>query len=142
MRLVQPAQGAHALQQFVGHAVHHLADLAVHVGVQAAEVGDARRRAHAAEEAVALDQQRARPARAAAAAAVMPAGPPPSTTTSNSPNTGVWRLGSVSVLWGDWGRVGIGAFLSRGPGTKAAGVGRLSRPRAGVPGSGCTRRHR
>ncbi len=41
--------------------MHHLANLAVHVGVQAAEVGDARRRAHAAEEAVALDQQRALP---------------------------------------------------------------------------------
>jgi hypothetical protein len=57
VRLVQAVQGAHALQQLVGQAVHHLADLAVHIGVQAAEVGDAGRRAHAAEEAVALDQQ-------------------------------------------------------------------------------------
>jgi hypothetical protein len=59
MRLVQAVQGAHALQQLVGQAVHHLADLAMHIGVQAAEVGHASRRAHAAEKAVALDQQRA-----------------------------------------------------------------------------------
>jgi hypothetical protein len=37
------------------------------------------------------------PQRAAAAAAINPAGPPPTTTTSNSPYTGVVRLGSTSV---------------------------------------------
>ncbi len=57
MGRVQAAQRIDARQQFGGHAVHHLADLAVHVGMQAAEVGDAGRRAHAAEKAVALHQQ-------------------------------------------------------------------------------------
>ncbi len=57
MRCVEPAEPVDAREQFVGNAVHHLADVAVHVGVQAAEIGDARRGAHAAEEAVALDQQ-------------------------------------------------------------------------------------
>src|ERR1700722_5808418 len=37
------------------------------------------------------------PARAAAEAAMIPAGPPPTTTTSNSPYTGVVRLGSMIV---------------------------------------------
>ena len=69
--------------------------LAVHVGMQAAEVGDAGGRAHAAEKAVALDQQRLAAQRAPpTAAAAMPAGPPPSTTTSYSPRTGRSRSGS------------------------------------------------
>jgi hypothetical protein len=55
MRLVQAVQGAHALQQLVGQTVHHLADFAMHIGMQAAEVGHASRCAHAAEKAVALD---------------------------------------------------------------------------------------
>src|SRR5215469_1730445 len=38
------------------------------------------------------------PARPAAVAAMIPAGPPPTTTTSNSPYTGVRRLGSVITL--------------------------------------------
>ena len=63
MRLVQPAQRIDALQQFVGHAMHHALHLAMHVGMQAAEVGDAGRGAHAAEEAVALDQQHLAPGR-------------------------------------------------------------------------------
>src|SRR5215475_4030173 len=37
------------------------------------------------------------PARPAAVAAMIPAGPPPTTTTSNSPYTGVRRLGSLIV---------------------------------------------
>ena len=56
VRRVQSAQGVDALQQFVGDAAHHAADLAVDVGVQPAEVGDAGRRAHAAEETVALHE--------------------------------------------------------------------------------------
>ena len=72
--------------------------LAVHVGVQPAEVGDAGGRAHAAEEAVALDQQRLAAEPAAAAAAAMPAGPPPSTTTSYSPKISVARAGSAMFL--------------------------------------------
>jgi hypothetical protein len=82
VRIVEPVERAHAVEQVVGHAVHHLADLAVDVGVQAAEVGHARRGAHAAEEAVALDHDRASAVARRAAAAAMPAGPPPSTTTS------------------------------------------------------------
>ena len=58
MRLVQAAEPVDARQQFVGDAVHHLAVLAVDVGVQAAERGDAGGGAHAAEKAVALDHQR------------------------------------------------------------------------------------
>ena len=61
MRLVEPVQRAHAIEQLVGQAVHHLADLAVHVGVQAAEVGHTRGRAHAAQKTVTLHQQRALP---------------------------------------------------------------------------------
>ena len=68
MRLVEAVERAHALEQVVGDAVDDLADLAVHIGVQAAEVGDAGGGAHAAEEAVALDEQRLRAARAAAVA--------------------------------------------------------------------------
>ena len=60
VRFVQAVQGAHAIEQFVGHAVHDLAYMAVHVGMQAAEVGHARRRAHAAQKAVAFDQQHVR----------------------------------------------------------------------------------
>ncbi len=61
MRLVQPAQRIDALEQFVGHAMHHAPHLAMHVGMQAAEVGDTSGRAHAAQEAVALDQQHIAP---------------------------------------------------------------------------------
>ncbi|KAG0924414.1 hypothetical protein G6F31_019121 [Rhizopus arrhizus] len=68
MRIIQPVHGAHAVQQVVGHAVHDLADVAVDVGVQPAEVRDACRRAHAAQEAVAT-----------------PAGPPPCTPAWYSP---------------------------------------------------------
>jgi hypothetical protein len=63
MRLVQPAQRVDAPQQLVGHAVHHALEIAMHVGMQPAEVGDTGRCAHAAEEAVALDQQHLAPGR-------------------------------------------------------------------------------
>jgi hypothetical protein len=56
MRLVQAAECAHALEQKVGHPMHDLADLAVHVGMQAAEVGHAGGRPHAAQEPVAFDE--------------------------------------------------------------------------------------
>ena len=59
MRRVQAAEPVDARQQFVGDAVHDLFDLAMHIGVQAAEIGDAGGGAHAAEKAVALDQQHA-----------------------------------------------------------------------------------
>ena len=56
MRLVQAAESVDAREQIVGDAVHHLLDLAEHIGVQPAEIGHAGGGAHAAEEAVALDQ--------------------------------------------------------------------------------------
>ena len=59
MRLVEAVERAHAVEQVVGNAVHDLPDVAEDVGVQAAEVGDAGRSAHAAEKAVALDQENA-----------------------------------------------------------------------------------
>src|SRR5947209_7297613 len=58
MRRAEAAQAIDALEQLVGDAVHDLADLAVHIGMQSAEIRDACRRAHAPEEAVALHEQR------------------------------------------------------------------------------------
>ena len=58
MRLVQAAEPVDPRQQFIGDAVHHLAVLAMDVGIEPAEAGDAGGGAHAAEEAVALDHQR------------------------------------------------------------------------------------
>jgi hypothetical protein len=58
VRRVEPAQPVDAAEQIVGNAVHHLPKLAMHVGMQAAEIGHASRRAHAAEKAIALDEQR------------------------------------------------------------------------------------
>ena len=42
-------------------ALHHPMHLAMDIGMQPAEIRDARRRPHAAEESIALDQQRAAP---------------------------------------------------------------------------------
>ena len=50
-----------ARKHIVGNAMHHLAMLAVHLGVQAAEIGEAGRGAGAAEETVALHQDRRAP---------------------------------------------------------------------------------
>jgi hypothetical protein len=61
MRLVQAAEPVDAAQELVGNAVDHTADVAVDVGVQPAEVRDAGSRAHPAEEAVALDEERTPP---------------------------------------------------------------------------------
>ncbi|MNL59832.1 hypothetical protein D3C87_1835900 [compost metagenome] len=59
VRVVQAVHGAHAVEQLVGHAVHHLADVAVDVGVQPAEIGHAGGGAHAAQKAVAFHEQHA-----------------------------------------------------------------------------------
>ena len=61
---VEAVEAGETREQFVGDAMHDLADLAVHIGVKSAEIGDARRRPHAAKKAVALDEQRAPPERA------------------------------------------------------------------------------
>lgn len=61
MRRVETAQMIDPRQQLRRHALHQPPVLAVDVAVQAAEIGDASRRPHAAEEAVALDQQRGPP---------------------------------------------------------------------------------
>ena len=58
MRRIQPTQPVDPQQQVVGHAMHYLTDLTMHVGVQAAEVGHTRGRAHAAEKSIPFDQQR------------------------------------------------------------------------------------
>ncbi len=64
MRRVETAERVDPAEQIVGDAVHDLTDIAVHIGVQAAEIGHAGGRAHAAEEPVALDQKRLAPERA------------------------------------------------------------------------------
>jgi len=59
--LAQGFPALQALEHVVAHAADHAAVLAVHVGVQAAERRQPGRRAGAAEEAVALDEQRRAP---------------------------------------------------------------------------------
>ena len=59
MRRIQPAEPVDPCQQLGGNALHHPMHLAKHIGMQPAEIGHPRRRAHAAEKAIALDQQRA-----------------------------------------------------------------------------------
>ena len=61
MRRVEPAEPVDPRQEIGGDALHHSVHLAMDIGVQPAEIGHSRRRAHAAEEAIALDQQRAAP---------------------------------------------------------------------------------
>ena len=63
VRLREAVQRAHAMEQLVREAVHDLADLAMDVRVQPAEIGDARRGPHAAQEPVALDEDHARAVR-------------------------------------------------------------------------------
>ena len=63
VRRVEAVEAGKPREQLVGDAVHDLADLAVHIGMEPAEIGDACRRPHAAEKAVALDEQRALPER-------------------------------------------------------------------------------
>jgi 3-methyl-2-oxobutanoate hydroxymethyltransferase len=58
MRLVQAPEPVDPRQQFICDAVHHLAMLAMDVGIEPAEAGDAGGGPHAPEEAVALDHQR------------------------------------------------------------------------------------
>ncbi len=60
MRFVQAIEPAHPHQQVIRDAMHDLADVAKHVGMQAAEVRHAGGGAHPAEEAVAFGQQHPR----------------------------------------------------------------------------------
>ncbi|CAM5223107.1 hypothetical protein CDEF62S_01290 [Castellaniella defragrans] len=60
VRRVEPAQAVDAGQQFGADSLDDAADRAMHVAVHAAEVGHARRGAHAPQEAVAFHQQGAR----------------------------------------------------------------------------------
>jgi len=63
---------------------------AMDLGVQTAERAEPARRTGTAQVAVALEED--------GRSAIRPVGPPPTTTTtSNSPWTGVVRLGSTSV---------------------------------------------
>jgi hypothetical protein len=59
MRPVQSAETIDPIQQIGCDAPHHAMHLAMDVGMQPAEIRHPRSRAHAAEETVALDQQRA-----------------------------------------------------------------------------------
>ena len=59
MRRVEPVEPVDPREQIGGDALHHPMHLAMDIGVQPAEIRDACGRAHAAEKAVALDQQRA-----------------------------------------------------------------------------------
>jgi hypothetical protein len=59
MRRVEPAETIDPAEQVRSDALHHPMHLAMDIGMQPAEIGDACGRAHAAEKAVALDQQRA-----------------------------------------------------------------------------------
>ena len=61
MRRVQSVEPVDPRQQVGGDALHHPMHLAMDIGMQPAKIRHARRRAHAAEKAVALDQQRAAP---------------------------------------------------------------------------------
>jgi hypothetical protein len=62
LRIVQAAQAVDARQQFVDHAVHQLLHLPVAPAVQPGEVGHAASGAHAAEKAIAFDEQGSRAA--------------------------------------------------------------------------------
>ena len=55
--LVQPTQRIDARQQIVHHAMHQLLHFAVSATVQASEVGNAASGSHAAQKAIALNQQ-------------------------------------------------------------------------------------
>jgi hypothetical protein len=59
MRRVQPAEPVDPCQQVGSDPLHQAMHLAMNVGVQPAKIRDAGGRTHAAEEAIALDQQRA-----------------------------------------------------------------------------------
>ena len=61
MRRVEPVEAIDARQQLGGDALHHAMHLAMDIGMQPAKVSHPRRRAHAAEESITLDQQRAAP---------------------------------------------------------------------------------
>ena len=59
VRRVQPVEPVDPRQEIGSDALHHPMHLAMNIGVQPAEIRHPRGRAHAAEKAVALDQQRA-----------------------------------------------------------------------------------
>jgi hypothetical protein len=61
MRRVEPAETIDTRQEIGRNAPHHAMHLAMDIGVQPAEIRHARRRAHAAEKPITLDQQRASP---------------------------------------------------------------------------------
>jgi len=61
MRRVETAETIDARQQIGGDALHHAMHLAMDIGMQPAEIRHPRRRPHAAEESIALDQKRPPP---------------------------------------------------------------------------------
>ena len=58
---IQSTEPVDAGEDFVGDAVHHLADVAMHVGVEPAEIGHPGGGAHPAEKPVTLNQQNLAP---------------------------------------------------------------------------------
>jgi hypothetical protein len=98
VRRIQPAQPVYAREQVGSDAVYDLADLAVHIRMQAAEVGDSRCRAHAPQKAVALDEQ----CRSAGAGRGDCRGYAGRAAAQDDhfvfPQHRVWRLGSVRVV--------------------------------------------
>jgi len=99
MRRVQPAEPVDSGQQISGNPLHHPVHLAMDIGMQPAKIRDARGRAHAAEEAITLDQPSVRrPARAAATAAAMRRGPRPARRRHIRHRAGIWRAGSSMVF--------------------------------------------
>ena len=61
MRRVEPAETIDTIKQIGRDALRHPMHLAMDIGMQPAEIRHPRRRPHAAEKAIALDQQRAAP---------------------------------------------------------------------------------
>ncbi len=95
MGLVQAVHRTQALEYVVRDPVHDLFVPAVHDRVQPAERAQARGRAGAAEEPIALDQERGAAAAPGRERGRDAGGAAPRTTTSYSPNSGVLREGSV-----------------------------------------------
>ena len=56
MRRVEPAEPIDPREQIGRDALHHPMHLAINVGMQPAEIRDSRRRSHAAEKTITLDQ--------------------------------------------------------------------------------------
>jgi hypothetical protein len=91
MRLVQSIEPIDPREQIGRNASHDAMHLTMHIGVKPAEIGDAGRRTHAAEEAIAFDEQRAPPGSRGSHRGRDAGG-------TNAEHGGIWRAGSSIVL--------------------------------------------